>query len=62
MSENTNSTGITGIEVAPPIVLELKCSCGKVCGTLTWPASTQVDLEKAAAEHVTVCDDCQSKK
>lgn len=68
MPKKKNITGpmgqpATGVETSNfmvnPIVFELRCACGKVCGTKAWPAGTKIDLEKVAKEYQTVCDGCK---
>ena len=40
------------------IEYELKCIvCKKVCGVITYPAGTKVDLNALYAEHQTLCDE-----
>ena len=44
-----------------PVIFELKCSCGKVCGDVTFPPGAQVDFEKLKKSHTTVCDGCAER-
>ena len=45
-----------------PIIYELKCKvCGKVCGTITFPSESEVDLDEVLAAHETLCDEHSTK-
>ena len=49
-------------EQKPNIIHELKCSvCGKVCGTITFPPESEVDLDEISAIHETLCDEHSPK-
>lgn len=40
------------------IVVQLKCEeCDKVCGTLTFPIGTMVDVVAINEAHLTYCDE-----
>ena len=49
-------------EQKPNIIHELKCSvCEKVCGTITFPPESEVDLDEVSAAHETLCDEHSPK-
>ncbi|GEM_PF-2336359 len=49
-------------EQKPNIIHELKCGiCGKVCGTITFPSESEVDLDEVSAGHETLCDEHSPK-
>ncbi len=44
-----------------PVIYELKCSCGKVGGTITFPPMTILDLQKMDKTYSHICDECLQK-
>ena len=50
-------------EQSQPKIYELKCKvCGKVCGTLAFPAESEIDTEDLSQSHETVCDEHAKNK
>ena len=50
-------------EKTQPIVHELRCkTCGKVCGTITFPADADIDTKDLSQSHETLCDEHLNKK